>query len=436
MQKTGILAQPVIERLKQHRWIFGGVGLLAALGMAAAIAVAPGDDATALRVQTITESLVTESAKPLNLDAAVFLHEERIQRGDTVGSLLARLGIDDPEAIQFIRNHPGTQAIHRQLAPGKTVVSQTTAGGELRQLIFPLNGGDTALLVERRDQKLLASEQALRFETQTLMKTAEIRYSLFGATDASEIPDGVATQLAEIFGGDIDFHRDLRQGDRFSVIYEMHYLRGQPARSGRILAAEFINNGRTLRAIYFEQNGKGGYYAPDGKSLRKAFLRSPLEFSRISSGFSMRLHPILKEWRAHKGIDYAAPTGTRVRATSDGTVDFIGRRGGYGNLIILRHAGAHSTAYGHLNGFAPGLKRGSRVSQGEVIGYVGATGWATGPHLHYEFRVNNQQVNPLAIVLPTAPALDAAQMPLFRANARDRLELITLTHVAPVAALD
>ena len=436
MQKSGILAQPVIERLKRHRWAFATAGSLATLGMVTAIAVGTQDNSAGLRIQTVVENLALENTRPLDLGAATFLHEERIQRGDTVGALLSRLGIQDVEASNFIRTHPSTQLMHRQLAPGKTVVAQTTAEGELRQLIFPQNGKDVALVVERKGSKLVASEQAMRFETQTVAKSAEIRYSLFGATDASDIPDSVATQLADIFGGDIDFHRDLRKGDRFSVVYEMNFLRGQPARTGRILAAEFVNNGRTLRAIYFEQDGKGAYYTPDGKSLRKAFLRSPLEFSRITSGFAMRMHPILQEWRAHKGVDYGAPTGTRVRATSDGTVDFIGRQGGYGNLVVLRHAGAYSTAYGHLNGFAPGLKKGSRVSQGETIAYVGATGWATGPHLHYEFRINNQQVNPLSVALPTSVPLDNAQLPRFRVIAQTQQEQLGLLRETRLAALD
>lgn len=437
MRKSGILAQPVIERLKRHRWAFGSTGALAALGMATAVAVVPaGNNSGAVNVQTIVESLALQNTRPLDLGTSTFLREERVQRGDTLGAILARLGIQDNEATNFIRTQPNTQVMHRQLAPGKIIVALTTAEGELRNLIFPLNGKDTAIVVERQGSQLRASEQALRFETQTVMKAAEIRSSLFAATDASDIPDAIATQLAEIFGGDIDFHRDLRKGDHFSVVYEMNFLRGQAARSGRILSAEFVNNSRTLRAIYFEQDGKGGYYTADGKSLRKAFLRSPLEFSRVTSGFSLRMHPILQEWRAHKGIDYGAPSGTRVRATSDGTVDFLGHQGGYGNLLVLRHSGAYSTAYGHLQGFAPGLKKGARVSQGETIAFVGKTGWATGPHLHYEFRINNQQVNPLSVVLPTAQPLDAAQLPRFKAVAQGHLDQMGLLRDTRLATLD
>jgi murein DD-endopeptidase MepM/ murein hydrolase activator NlpD len=268
-----------------------------------------------------------------------------------------------------------------------------------------LNANGTELVVLREGDSVRVTEQPAEHQMQTLMASGEIRSSLFAATDAAGLPDAIAIQIADIFASEIDFHRDLRRGDRFTVVYEMVNVRGEPLRAGRVLAAEFVNDGKTHRAVWFQgpDGHAGGYYAPDGKNLRKAFLRSPLEFSRVSSGFSSaRYHPVLKEWRAHRGIDYAAPTGTRVRATADGVVEFVGRQSGYGNLVILQHGGRYSTAYGHLNGFAGGLRRGSRISQGDVIGYVGATGLATGPHLHYEFRMDGQQRNPLAVAMPAA----------------------------------
>jgi murein DD-endopeptidase MepM/ murein hydrolase activator NlpD len=234
--------------------------------------------------------------------------------------------------------------------------------------------------------------------------------------------------MADIFGGDIDFHRDLRKGDRFSIVYEMLFSQGQPVRSGRILAAEFINDGKTFSAIWFEGRDGQGYYTTDGKNIRKAFLRSPLEFSRVTSGFShSRLHPIHQTWRAHKGVDYGAPIGTRVKATGDGIVEFVGKQGGYGNLVVIRHQGRFTTHYAHLNGFAQGIRKGMRISQGDVIGYVGKTGWATGPHLHYEFRINNIHQNPLSIALPSAPPLALQQMAEFKQRAEPlvfRLEQI------------
>jgi murein DD-endopeptidase MepM/ murein hydrolase activator NlpD len=268
------------------------------------------------------------------------------------------------------------------------------------------------------------------------MASGEIQASLFAATDAAGLPDAIAVQIGEIFGSEIDFHRDLRKGDRFTVVYEMVHVRGEPLRAGRVLAAEFINDGKAHRAVWFQgpDGHSGGYYAPDGKNLRKAFLRSPLEFSRISSGFSgARYHPVLKEWRAHRGIDYAAATGTKVRATADGVVEYIGRQNGYGNLIVLQHSGRHSTAYGHLNGFASGLRRGSRVSQGDVIGFVGSTGLATGPHLHYEFRVDGQQRNPMSVAMPAAEPVPAHLRTAFEAAAgslSSRLEQIAGLNLA------
>jgi len=438
MQKSGILAQsPVLlERLRKNPLSFGLLGGLAALGMATAIAVVPDSPEAGLTPNTVIEELALGVPTPLALTSESFMREERIQRGDTLGNLLSRLGIDDRQAIEFIRNSTQAQVLHRQLAPGKVVVARTTPDGVLQHLIFPLNTQDQALVIERQGETLAASQQALRFEKQIVVKNAEIQHSLFGASDAANIPDAIATQLAEIFGADIDFHRDLRKGDRFSVVYEMAYLRGIPARSGRILSAEFVNNGRLLQAVWFDQAGKGGYYTPEGKNLRKAFLRSPLEFSRVTSGFSMRFHPILQEWRAHKGVDYGAPIGTRVRATGDGTVEFAGKQGGYGNLVLIRHNGNYTTAYAHLNSIGPGVRKGARIAQGETVGTVGKTGWATGPHLHYEFRVGGKQVNPMAISLPTALPLEQAQVPQFKAIAQQQMHQLTLARDLRLAAFD
>ena len=245
------------------------------------------------------------------------------------------------------------------------------------------------------------------------MKSGVIRSSLFAATDDASIPDSIAMQLGDVFSGDIDFHRDLRKGDRFSVIYELHYLGGRPVRAGRVLAAEFTNNGKTFRAVHFGN----GYYAPDGKNLRKAFMRSPLEFSRVSSGFGMRRHPIAQAWRKHEGIDYAAPTGTRVRAVGDGVVEHAGAKGGYGNVVILRHHGQYATVYAHLSRIS--VRKGARVAQNDTIGAVGQTGWATGPHLHYEFRVAGQARNPFSIAMPAANPVAQQDLPRVPQPRRD-----------------
>ena len=247
------------------------------------------------------------------------------------------------------------------------------------------------------------------------MATAEIGSSLFAAADAAGLPDLVTLQLADVFGGDIDFFLDLRRGDRFSVVYEMRYVDGEAISAGRIIAAEFENRGRTLRAyLWRSDDGTENYYAEDGSPLRKAFLRSPVELSRVTSGFTMaRFNPVLLTWRAHKGVDYAAPMGTPVRATADARVSFAGTQNGYGNVIELQHRGAFSTLYAHLSALAPQVKQGARVMQGDVIGYVGQTGWATGPHLHYEFRVDGEQHNPLTVALPNGEPLPETQRTAF-----------------------
>ncbi|MDA8254525.1 MAG: peptidoglycan DD-metalloendopeptidase family protein [Betaproteobacteria bacterium] len=446
--KSGILAQLLDYRFKRpgHFWAGFGVIGISLFSMVAAFGTVNDTRSTDMPRQQIVEQLALPSLNPADDRDQSFLREERVQRGDTVMALLQRLGVDDPAAVAYLKGSSTAQALFRQLSPGKNLTARTGSQGQLQTLVFPLNGGkDQALVVERLigpdGDQFSAAEQTLPLETQVVMKTAEIRYSLFGATDAAGIPDSVATQLADIFGGDIDFHRDLRKGDRFAVIYESANYLGRAVRSGRILAAEFVNNGKTYRAAWFadpaDSQSSGGYYTADGKNIRKAFLRSPLEFSRITSGFtSARFHPVLKKWRAHKGVDYGAPTGTRVKATGDGVVEYVGVQGGYGKVVILRHQNHYTTLYGHLSGFASGLRKGNRVGQGDVIGFVGATGLASGPHLHYEFRVGDVHQNPLAMALPSAPPLMPQQLGLFRAQTAAHLARIDLIRGFDLAQAD
>jgi murein DD-endopeptidase MepM/ murein hydrolase activator NlpD len=439
-EKTRILAH--LQAFRAARpgpfWASAGVASLSLFGMMAAFGTAPSTLDRSVAQQTVVEQLAPKIALASEKGGDYFVHDDRVQRGDSVASLLARLGVQDEAAFRFLRDNPGAHAIFRQLRPGKSVTAHVAESGELQALIYPLNGVDRALFVERRNGQLQANEQALQLDTQVQMKSGEINYSLFGATDDAGVPDSVAMQLADIFGGDVDFHRDLRRGDRFAVVYETLSYLGKPVRTGRILAAEFINNGKPFRAVWFDDaEGKGGYYTPEGKNIRKAFLRSPLEFSRITSGFtSARFHPILQKWRAHKGVDYAAPIGTKIKSTSDGIVDFIGNQGGYGRVVILRHQGRYSTLYGHLSGFAPGIRKGDRVAQGEVIGFVGASGWATGPHLHYEFRIDGVHQNPLSIALPNALPLTMQQMAQFQAKAQPALARLDLIKGSNLALLD
>jgi murein DD-endopeptidase MepM/ murein hydrolase activator NlpD len=353
-----------------------------------------------------------------------YVQEEQFQRGDTLGGFLGRLGIEESAIPRLVRA-PALRA----LRPGSNVRADLGADGSPRALSF-LTGRDTLVKIVPEGERFRAIEEQAAFETRVTMKASVIRSSLFAATDEVGIPDSVAMQLADVFGGDLDFHRDLRKGDRFTVVYEQHHLGGRPVRAGRLLAAEFVNQGRTLRAVHYGS----GYYAPDGKNLRKAFLRSPLEFSRVSSGFGMRRHPIQSSWRSHKGVDYAAPMGTRVRAVGDAVVEFAGAKGGYGNVVILRHNGQYSTVYAHLSRIA--VRRGARIAQTDSVGYVGQTGWATGPHLHYEFRVAGEARNPLSIALPAAQPLPQQQLAAFRAQAEPLVARLDLLADANLALLD
>ncbi|MDD9891516.1 MAG: M23 family metallopeptidase, partial [Gammaproteobacteria bacterium] len=250
------------------------------------------------------------------------------------------------------------------------------------------------------------------------VKDREITDSLMQAGKREQIPAVHLMEMANIFGGVIDFILDPRMGDQFSILYNEQFLDGQFIGNGEILATRFVNQGRVFTAVrYINEEGEVGYYSPDGESMRKAFLRNPLDVFRISSNFNpRRRHPILNTIRAHKGTDYAAPTGTPIRATSDGRVTRASRYGSFGNLVIIQHAGGFETKYAHLSRFANGIGRGDRVRQGEVIGYVGSTGGATGPHLHYEFLVNGVHQNPRTILdkLPTAVSIEAAEMDRFR----------------------
>jgi murein DD-endopeptidase MepM/ murein hydrolase activator NlpD len=418
-------------------WGAAAVSTASLFGMVTAFAVAP----TTAQLQAMQQSVVEPLQLPrLELVAQtdnLFIREERVERGDSVASLFGRLGVDDQEALDFLRRDRKASEVFRQIKPGRAVTAKMTREGRLSSLMVPLNDKGRALMVERIDGKLAASEQTLQIETRVTMKSGEIVSSLFAATDDAGLPDNIAVQLGEIFGGEIDFHRDLRRGDRFTVLFEMDYHLGRPLRAGKILAVEFTTQNESHRAVYFSgADGRGSYFTPEGKNLKNAFLRSPLEFSRITSGFAMRLHPITRDWRAHKGVDYSAPVGTKVRATADGVVDFIGRQSGYGNIIVLRHQGRYSTHYGHLSAFAAGLKNGDKVSQGELIGYVGMTGWATGPHLHYEFRIDDVQQNPLSAAMPILVALSAQQLARFRQETQPLLAQMALSAQVIVAQLD
>ena len=380
--------------------------------------------------RTVIEALGLPAVNP-NDAGGVYFREDRYQRKDTPAAALERLGVDESEVEQLLNSSHAR--VLRLLRPGSPLEAQTSAEGRLVSLSF-LSSRDTLISVGRAGEGFAISEQPTEIASRIEMRSGEIESSLFAATDAAGLPDNIAVQIADIFSGDVDFHRDLRRGDRFTVIYETYLHAARAVRSGRVLAAEFASRGKTYRAVWFQDDaGKSGYYMPDGKNMRRAFLRSPIAYSRISSGFGMRRHPIMGAWKAHAGIDYAAPYGTRVKATSDGIVEFAGRQGNYGIMVKLRHAGGYGTLYAHLSGVARGLRGGSRVAQGDVIGYVGKTGLATGSHLHYEFHVNRQNRNPLTIAFPSAlPIPDQQRTAFARATGPlvARLDLLKNTNLA------
>jgi murein DD-endopeptidase MepM/ murein hydrolase activator NlpD len=423
----GIVARSGGRRL---RWLV--VALAAPLfGVVAAFGTVR-DAQEPVPARDILETLALVATPVGDLGTIIYFREERIQSGDTLATLLERLGADGSEAGEFSRSSQAVRSF-RLLRPGMTVRAKIDDGGKLRSLAF-LTSRDTILSIDRLGHGFVTFEEQAEAVRRIEMRSGEIKSSLFAATDAAGIPDSVATQLADIFSGEIDFHRDLRRGDRFAVVFEALYRGGREIRSGRVMAAEFSSQKKVYRAVWFQDPwGAGGYYTPEGANLRKAFLRSPLEFSRVTSGFGMRRHPLFQQWRAHQGVDYGAPVGTRVRATGDGVAAFAGRRNGYGNLIVLKHHGGYSTYYAHLRSFARGLKAGARVAQGEVIGYVGQTGWASGPHLHYEFHVHNQNRNPLTIAFPAAQPIPSTELPGFKRAAEPlaaRLDLLKNSDVA------
>lgn len=408
------------QHARRRKQLTASVGAIFTLGMAAAMGVAPRtayDDPQAPRLQ---ESLrmpdVRAQLEQLTDAEAVYVREERMQRGDTIATLLRRLGVDDPDAQAFIVKNPTARGLFN-LNPGQAVQAEIDESNMLVSLQANL-GGDAAssreLVIERIEPASPNGNTSYKARVQSVEN--DLRYEMasgaisaggfFKAMDSANVPDEVVQQMISIFSGVIDFHHDIANGDRFRIIYEAGFRDGDFVRNGRVVAVELINRNQLHQALWFAPDGSkdGAYYTFDGRSMKRPFLRSPVEFSRVSSGFGGREHPLHNYWAQHKGVDFAAPTGTKVFATGDGVVEFVGQQNGYGNIVILNHANGYSTYYAHLSGFA-GMQQGQRVSQGQVIGYVGQTGWATGPHLHYEFRFNDVPQNPLTITLMEAPTL-------------------------------
>lgn len=384
---------------------------LAGFGAAAYAIASNGPDASDLPRRVVTENVspedVSSQLEALAGQSLQLYRSDFTRAGDGAESLLARLGVSDLEAAAFLRRDALARRIFEGRA-GKIVRAAATPGGMLDELTVRYAPADNALAathferlrIERRDGRLSASVETAPLAATVRLGSGTIRSSLFAATDESGIPDAIAVQMAEAFSVDLDFHRELRKGDTFSVVYETLTADGEPITwnnaAGRMIAAEFVNRGESHSAVWFkDEDGRGGYYDLSGVSKRRAFLASPMEFSRVTSGFAMRMHPILNQWRAHKGVDYGAPSGTLVRSVARGLVSFAGQQNGYGNVVEIDHGNGKSTLYAHLSRID--VRRGQRIEQGDRVGAVGATGWATGPHLHFEFKLNGAQRDPLAM---------------------------------------
>ncbi len=439
--------QRLLKTLARHpKRIAGSLAVLLLGTGVTAFGVAPlAPDASDLPVHEIVEvvqALPGQAQVDALLDHQFNLFRTEVTRSsDTAETLLRRLNIDDADAAAFLRVDGNARSLLIGRA-GKTVTAETTDDQRLLKLSMRWATEDDTqfkrLVIARNGKSFSSRIESAPYSISTRMASGNIKSSLFAATDDANIPDAVATQIANIFSGDIDFHRSLRKGDRFSVFYETLEADGEAIKTGKVLSTEFVNNGKTYQAMWFNDPAqvasaiktsnkapKGSYYSLDGQSLRKAYLASPMEFSRMSSGFKMRFHPILQTWRAHLGVDYAAPTGTTVRTVGDGVVDFAGVQNGFGNVVFINHKSGHTTVYAHLSRI--NVQRGARVNQGQSIGAVGSTGWATGPHLHFEFRVNGKHQDPTLLAQRSESIpLAASSMPAFKqlaGNMRQQLQI-------------
>lgn len=431
-------------RLARHpKQITLGLAALLLTGTGVTYAVANlAPDAADLPVRSITEALpaplLAQQAQDLEAQALRLYRSESTRATDTAETLLKRLGVFDPQAAAFLRSDALAQKNLLGRA-GRNVTAEAASNNALLKLQARWSpdedGTFRRLTIEKNASGFASKLETLPLTPSTRLASGRISTSLFAATDDARLPDSVAGQMAEIFSGDIDFHRALRKGDRFSVVYETLMGDGEPLRAGRVLSAEFVNAGKTYQAMWFQESGdasanstaarKGSYYTLSGESLKRSFLASPMEFSRVTSGFAMRFHPIHQVWKAHLGVDYGAPIGTPVRSVGDGVVEFAGVQNGFGNVVHLRHQNQVTTVYAHLSRI--NVRKGQSVAQGQNIGLVGMTGWATGPHLHFEYRVNGAFQDPQKMAQRNqSTPLTAALKPVFDKAATQAREALAV----------
>ena len=453
MKKSGLIAvgEQLVSRtahaLAHHpKHVTALIAALLLGGGGAAFAVASLDPAPdSVQVRQVLESVqpisVEDQVNALDVRDINLFRTEVTRLNDTAEALLSRLGVYDPAAAVYLRKDATFRA---QLLghAGRTVTVEADGAQALKKLSARWapedNGTFRRLVIERTAQGRFDSRVELAsLVPATRMGSGTIRSSLFAAADEARIPDSVVGQVIDILSGDIDFRHALRSGDRFNVVYEALEADGEALRTGRVLSVEFVNKGQAYHAVWFQEPGrKGGYYTLDGKSLETSYLASPVEFSHVTSGFEMRMHPILHQWKAHLGTDFAGAVGTPVRTVGDGLVEFSGWQNGFGNVVMVRHNNSDETVYAHLSRID--VRAGQNVNQGQRLGAIGATGWATGPHLHFEFRVNGVHQDPVKYARRSdATVLTAEARPEFDRLARAmRVQLAAAASSAVVASAD
>ena len=372
--------------------------------------LAPSSDSSKTELDT------TLNTEPALVDIAPQQWDSfKVNKGDTLSTLFKQAGFNDRAMYRVIAGHKNNKQL-ANIYPGETLAFLRDGNEELSEIRLQRNQLESLVLSRNEDGKFISEEVFITPEVQLAYAEGKIDSSLFLAGQEAGLKQSMIMELANIFGWDIDFILDIRQGDKFNLIYEELYLDGEKYKNGKILAANFSNRGENFSAVLYEQeNGDSNYFTPEGESMRKAFIRTPVDFARISSHFNLkRKHPILHKIRAHKGTDYAASRGTPIKATGDGKIINARTKGGYGRTVIIQHGNKISTLYAHMSKYARGIKEGKRVKQGQTIGYIGSSGLASGPHLHYEFRVNGVHKNPLKVKLPHANPIPKAQLARFR----------------------
>lgn len=374
---------------------------------------------------------VTENASPARID----WRSTTVKSGDNLAVIFSRMGLS-PRELHRVMQSGKDATLLKRLVPGQKFRFHIE-DNQLQHMVYQINTLKTMKVSRSKQEKFTTQTENRELETRLTNTSGVIDSSLFLAGQQAGLSDNLTMELAGIFGWDIDFVLDIRSGDHFTVVYEELFLDGQKQDNGNIIAAEFVNRGKTFRALrYTDAKQRSDYYSPDGNSMRKAFIRTPVDFTRISSRFGKRKHPISKTWKNHHGVDYVAPRGTPIKAAGDGKIIHRGNKGGYGKTVIIQHGGKYSTLYAHMSNYKRGQRRGKQVRQGEVIGFVGTTGRSTGPHLHYEFRVNGVHRNPLTVSLPDAAPIQAKYKADFLGKSQGLISMLDALQGTAIALND